>query len=219
MAYLVGMGVFVLLPHLLAQIPDLESVTCDLSILNEVKEKTQEAGAWTLEQLMALTAQWENKPKPDPEPEPEPDPKPLPWPFPNSTNTDPDDDDNSLVLYHYTDFAGYTGILSSGVIYPSLANDNTAAFGHGVYFTDLSPQDAFGTTKYKLSRALQNTPWKWSRVMYYIGVDISGLYVERVGNIFSFSTYGTKGIFLYPSKFPLEITNRLVTHGQTPVTD
>jgi hypothetical protein len=49
------------------------------------------------------------------------------------------------------------GILSYQVILPSVADDNTAAFGPGQYFTDISNIEASTGSAYQLSRAIQKS--------------------------------------------------------------
>jgi len=99
------------------------------------------------------------------------------------------------VLYHYSNEAGIAGIIASQYIRPSLSDDENAAFGHGQYFTDISPAEAAVGSAYQLSRAIMNTPWRYYRVTHYVAIDVSGLPVEKVSPVFS-RTYGDKYRFI-----------------------
>ena len=144
-------------------------------------------------------------PAPKPQPAPEPDPTSNP---PKVTETP----EPKHILYHYSSDAGIAGIIATQTIYPSLSDDNRAAFGHGQYFTDISPADAAAGSAYQLSRAIFITPWKNTDVTSYVAIDVSGLLVDQVAPVFS-KTYGDRYIYLHRSQMPLSIQGRMVSTG------
>lgn len=125
------------------------------------------------------------------------------------------------VLFHYTTEEGRTGILNSKEIYHA-SGPVHARFGDGQYFTDiapdsikgikksdLTPQDveAGGISGYQLVTRLFGRPTRWglNRTTDYVGVDVTGLDISQ----------GRPWVFLHPNNGPLDITDRIVTHGKT----
>jgi uncharacterized protein RhaS with RHS repeats len=104
-------------------------------------------------------------------------------------------------LYHYTSEEGYQGILESGQLNASL-EPRFAHAGPGQYLTDIAP----GSLKRSdLARQLfgnARVKWKTAR---YIEVDVTGLPVQRAN----------EGVHLIPGEGPLDLTNRIVSHGAT----
>jgi hypothetical protein len=146
------------------------------------------------------------KPKPDPVPEP----KPIPFPYiPGSPPSTPKP---KFILYHYSSEVGVAGILATQAIYPSLADDKRAAFGHGQYFTDISPADASIGSAYQLSRALYTVFWDDWRVKSFVAINVFGLPIEQVREVYS-HTYGEHYIYLHRSETPLPITGRIELSG------
>jgi hypothetical protein len=111
--------------------------------------------------------------------------------------------DIPAILYHYTSEAGYTGILASKVINPSLQANNPkdARYGDGQYFSDIEP----GTrTPAQLSKEFINIPFQGKKFLYYIGVKTAGLNVLK----------GREHVFVVVNNSPLDISKRLASHGQ-----
>jgi hypothetical protein len=102
-------------------------------------------------------------------------------------------------------------------ILPSLADDERAAFGHGQYFTDISPGEAAAGSSYQLSRALFSTPWFNWRVTHFVAINVSGLAVDRVSPVYS-RTYGDRYIYLYRTEVALPVEGRIVLAGPVPFT-
>lgn len=146
-----------------------------------------------------------------PRPNPTPRPQPLPKPFGDSLLPRVTETPNpKSILYHYSTQSGIVGILSTQTIFPSLWDDNRAAFGHGQYFTDISPADASSGSAYQLSRALYTSPWKHKVVTNYVAIDVSNMMIEQVSPVFS-NTYGYRYIYLHRSEDPLFVGGRIVT--------
>ncbi len=140
------------------------------------------------------------------------------FPFPSWPNPIPkvtETPEPKWILYHYSDQAGVAGIVISQAINPSLADDERAAFGHGQYFTDISPIEAASGSAGQLSRAIFNMPWLSGRVTHYVMVNVAGLPVINVSSVYS-QTYGGKYIYLNRSETPLSIQGRLENWGAVP---
>ncbi|WKD51141.1 HYD1 signature containing ADP-ribosyltransferase family protein [Microbulbifer spongiae] len=107
------------------------------------------------------------------------------------------------ILYHYTNQIGYTGILESQSIYPSLKANNPkdARFGDGQYLSDITP----GSKRPgQLSMIFFNIPWAGHRFTHHINVNVKGLNV----------ILGRKHVHLVPNSKPLDISDRLAGHGR-----
>ncbi|WP_062260097.1 HYD1 signature containing ADP-ribosyltransferase family protein [Endozoicomonas arenosclerae] len=107
------------------------------------------------------------------------------------------------VLYHYTNAAGYEGILSSKTINPSLKANNPkdARFGDGQYLSDIIP----GTKRPgQLSMIFFNIPWAGHRFTHHIDINVEGLDV----------ILGREHVHLIPNSSPLDISKRLVGSGR-----
>jgi RHS repeat-associated protein len=151
-----------------------------------------------------------NLPETTPEPTQKPAPQPIPVPYLPTPDNPTKTPKPKWILYHYTSYSGLAGILASQSINPSLADDNTAAFGHGQYFTDLSPADAASGSAYQLSRAIYNIPWDNERATNYVAINIYRLAIENVSQVFS-KTYRNRYIYLHRSEVPLPIVGRLIS--------
>ena len=106
-------------------------------------------------------------------------------------------------LYHYTSEKGLAGILDTGTLNPSLKANNPkdARYGNGQYFSDIAP----GTrSNASLSKQFINNPWQGSKYSNYIGVDTSNLTVVK----------GRDGVYVLPNENPLDLTDRIVSHGK-----
>ncbi len=107
------------------------------------------------------------------------------------------------ILYHYTSETGYTGILESKSIRPSLKANNPkdARFGDGQYMSDIIP----GSKRPgQLSLVFFGIPWAGHRFTHYLNINVNGLSV----------IYGRKHVHLIPNTNPLDITVRLAGHGK-----
>jgi len=126
------------------------------------------------------------RPEPDQTPTPRPGqiPSPIPVPIPLSNPPRIDENSNADVLYHYTKMENLPSIISTG-LKPSIRiigdPKSDAQWGDGQYLTDLTPLEASSTTRYKVSIALFNMPWKFGSApnslfdIGWIGIDVSGL--------------------------------------------
>lgn len=107
------------------------------------------------------------------------------------------------VLYHYTSRTGHDGILASGVLLPSLAarNPNDVRYGEGQYLSDIRPGTMIPE---ELSRTFYGFPFQARRFTHYVAIDVTGLTV----------TEGRPGVFVVLGTEPLDLTGRLVGHGE-----
>ncbi len=106
-------------------------------------------------------------------------------------------------LYHYTNEAGMTGILESGVMKPSLKalNPNDVRYGNGQYLSSFVP----GTmTPAQLSRAFINNPFQGSRFTNFFAIDVKGLNV----------VVGRPGVYVVPNEIPLNLNGRIIGSGR-----
>jgi hypothetical protein len=107
------------------------------------------------------------------------------------------------LMYHYTSREGLVAILQTKRLLPSLRANNPrdARFGDGQYVSDIVP----GTKRPgQLSRIFFGIPFGWRRFTHYVTIDVGGLVV----------TYGRPHVFVIRGTGPLDISNRLVGHGQ-----
>lgn len=112
------------------------------------------------------------------------------------------EEEGKVILYHYTDGAGYNGILASGSINPSkkILRPRDARHGDGVYLTDIYPNTI---SKEDLCYKLYNNENQLRNVEYYIGIDVTDLAIKL----------GKEHIYVYLTDNPLVITDRLVDAG------
>lgn len=109
----------------------------------------------------------------------------------------------SKIMYHYTSQQGYTGILESKSIKPSLKANNPkdTRFGEGQYVSDIFP----GTKRpSQLSMIFFGIPWAGKRFTHHINIDTTGLNV----------IHGRKSVYLIKNNQPLDISERLKGHGK-----
>jgi hypothetical protein len=110
---------------------------------------------------------------------------------------------SSGIMYHYTSQDGYTGILKSKSLLPSLRANNPkdARFGDGQYLSDIVP----GTKRPgQLSRIFFGIPYGWRRFTHHINIKVYGLSV----------VYGRAHVYVVLNRQPLDISGRLCGHGK-----
>ncbi|WP_405921831.1 putative T7SS-secreted protein [Streptomyces sp. NBC_00122] len=108
-------------------------------------------------------------------------------------------------LYHYTNEAGYSGILESEELRASMKAQNSkdARFGDGQYLSNIAP----GTkTLSQLSAAFIRVPWGGQRFTHYIEVDVSDLIVMR--------SVERPDVYVILNDGPLNIAGRIVGQGK-----
>ncbi len=107
-------------------------------------------------------------------------------------------------LYHYTTKTGMRGILESQQINPSIKElaVKDARMGSGQYLTDIIPGSR---TKGQISYALFGIPWNTRKVSNYIEISTSNLNLLK----------GREGIYYVPSTSALDLTNRIISYGET----
>ncbi len=107
------------------------------------------------------------------------------------------------VLYHYTSKEGYTAIIASKTLKPSLRADNPkdARYGDGQYLSDIVP----GTKRPgQLSYMFLNIPYQGRRFTHYVGINVDGLAVIR----------GREHVFVILNQGPLDISKIMAGHGE-----
>lgn len=107
-------------------------------------------------------------------------------------------------LYHYTNEAGYKGIVRSGSINASGAD---IPHGPGVFLSDIAPERVLAGPKsaisaeqlaqgfmsrWQLSQRLFTTPWMAPQLTHFVEVDVSGLDAVNL----------RPGTFLIPGESP-----------------
>jgi hypothetical protein len=110
------------------------------------------------------------------------------------------------VLYHYTDENGMNGIIESSELNASTKanNPNDVRYGNGQYMSDIIP----GTkTSTQLSREFLGMPFQGQWFTHYVEVDVTGLEVIP----------GRNGVFVVPGDKPLDLTDRIIGHGNVPL--
>jgi hypothetical protein len=155
-------------------------------------------------------------PFPDPPDEPEPEPEPKPAPKPRPISIDVFEYRYRQYLYHYALMTAIVQIVREMRLKPSLGSGGNAAYGEGHYFTDLSFLDAYKGSMFQLARALFTNPFHWggNRVnIGYIEVLPSYLLILRVAHVHS-RTYGTRWIYLHPSRRDLPLGGILTGSGK-----
>jgi hypothetical protein len=110
------------------------------------------------------------------------------------------------LLYHYTDEAGLSAILASGVLLASTASRNPRDIRHGEgqYLTDLAPGEL---SPARLSRRLLGHPFAGHRFTHFPSIVTTGLDVRA----------GRDRIFVVPGSNPLPLAGRIVASGPVPV--
>jgi RHS repeat-associated protein len=126
------------------------------------------------------------------------------------------------ILYHYTTEEGLKGILDSKSLWEATGPVH-ARYGDGQYFTDIAPdtikalkkadlrpQDvqAGNISRYQLVGRLFGRPTRWGlgKTTHYVAVDVTGLEIKQ----------GRPWVFLHPDNGPLDLTDRIISHGKTP---
>jgi hypothetical protein len=139
--------------------------------------------------------------------EPE-EPRPAPC-IPYLMACTPDEDDGDL-LYHYTSATNLAKIMACSCMVPSTSEDPHAAYGPGVYWTDITPGQAAGVTRGQFSVALTTTPFGgWNgKFDFFVEVDVASLVVppERVDPTFG-DRFPGNSVFLSrtSTRFPIRI--------------
>lgn len=108
-----------------------------------------------------------------------------------------------IILYHYTNEAGYNGILDTRKINPSIEGGRRgdARYGSGVCLTDIAPNSmSYEDLSVKLYGKNNK---RISYTYYYIALDVSDLVLK----------YGRENVYVHLTTTPLDIGNRLVNAG------
>jgi RHS repeat-associated protein len=125
-----------------------------------------------------------------------------------------------IILYHYTNEDGLTGILNSQELRLSTGSVH-ARYGDGQYFTDIAPQSIKGLKKadlsqqdvqqgnlshYQLVGRLYGRPTAWGlgRSTHFVAVDVTGLDIIT----------GRPNVQLHPNTGPLDLTGRIRGSGK-----
>lgn len=106
------------------------------------------------------------------------------------------------IFHHYTNAAGYRGILASAALLPSLKakNPKDARYGDGQYFTDIQPHtmDAI-----QLSEFFIRSPFGAHRFTHFLSIDLTGYKVEQ----------GRQHVYVVKNTNPMPISDNLLKHG------
>lgn len=130
---------------------------------------------------------------------------PVPPPAPKPDQEKNKNDKKRVVLFHYTDGNGYTGILQSGVIWSTLKNNRPrdARLGQGQYFTDIAP---FTMSLPDLSYELYRNRSQVNQLKFYLAIDLTGLKLRN-------GAPQRPHIYAHVSDYDLNVRQRIVTHG------
>ncbi len=107
-----------------------------------------------------------------------------------------------MILYHYTDQSGLTGILRSMILIPSTSvrNPQDVRYGDGQYLSDIVPGIK---TPSQLSRLFLNLPFLGHRFTHFVAIEVDGLlWIE-----------GRPGVFVIPNDQPLDLNGRVAGTG------
>ncbi|KAI1076148.1 hypothetical protein F5B20DRAFT_335595 [Whalleya microplaca] len=124
------------------------------------------------------------------------------------------------VLYHYTNKAGYDGIMASKSIFPSTVDGiKNTHYGKGVYFTPLSPEEIgmYKDGAYESTRRIFSdvTTYSVDHMQYYIGVHVDRHWQPLVARDPKLR-YEINDIWLVPgADAALNINAQLLYHGTT----
>jgi len=105
-----------------------------------------------------------------------------------------------MILYHYTDYTGYNGILNTRNIRASIDVATDAYHGKGQYFTDLSPDRCEIHIMEECFGGINSS----KRVDYYIKMKIPGSFVRKCRG----------HVYLVP--IDAQTTFSLLEHGSKP---
>lgn len=114
-------------------------------------------------------------------------------------------------IYHYTSAGGREEIVECKCIRPSLSDDNHAAFGPGVYWTDIAPAAASAVTAGQFSVALTTTPFDGynGKFDFFVAVDVLALIVPPVWKEWAYGPrFPGYSIFLSPTVVTLPVKIR-----------
>lgn len=108
-----------------------------------------------------------------------------------------------MTLYHYTDAKGLQGILSSGLLKPSLTqnNPNDVRYGEGQYLSDIIPGSKSSA---QLSRLFVNNPFQGKKYTHYIEILVDGLSIVK----------GRKNVYVIQSQDSLSLMGRIIDFGK-----
>lgn len=108
-----------------------------------------------------------------------------------------------ITLFHYTNQAGYKGILQSELLNPSTIsrNPNDVRYGEGQYLSDIKPHTK---TPAQLSRLFLGHPFQGRKYTHYIEIDVSDLNVQQ----------GRSSVFVIRNDKALDLTGRVIRHGK-----
>jgi len=106
-------------------------------------------------------------------------------------------------LFHYTNQAGYEGILKSGVLNPStvVRNPNDVRYGDGQYLSDVKPKTK---TSAQFSRLFLGHPFQGKKYTHYIEIDVIDLTILE----------GRPHIFVVRNDKALDLTGGIVSSGK-----
>lgn len=106
------------------------------------------------------------------------------------------------IFHHYTDSAGYRGILATKAIRPSLKakNPKDARYGDGQYFTDIAPRTM---TAKQLSQFFIRSPYGAHRFTHYFSINLAGYVVEP----------GRVHVYVVKNSSDMPIGDKLTNHG------
>ncbi|MEM7533213.1 MAG: HYD1 signature containing ADP-ribosyltransferase family protein [Chloroflexota bacterium] len=107
------------------------------------------------------------------------------------------------ILFHYTNKSGYEGILQSKQLNPStlMRNPKDVRYGDGQYLSDIKPHTK---TPAQLSRLFLGQPFQGKKYTHYIEIDVRNLSVMQ----------GRPHVFVIPNDESLDISERIITHGE-----
>ncbi len=131
--------------------------------------------------------------------------------------------DSPNSLYHYTTEQGRFGIMESGVLRPSLVQENgqDAKYGSGHYFTNIAPEriaalSLSGMTdeQKKADQISLRQLLRWimvgsvaeEKLAFFIEFDVSNLTIESTENPY---------ICIHRSEINLDISNLIIRSGET----
>ena len=112
------------------------------------------------------------------------------------------------IMYHYTNLAGYNGIISSQTLIPSLttAIPNHAHFGNGSYLSDIPRTEK---TLKQLSLAFVLEDNQTSRFTHCVAIDVSGLKIYQAAG-------AREAVFMVNTDVPLNLTGKIILTQSGP---
>lgn len=130
-------------------------------------------------------------------------PRPRPEPIVQTPFSPPDG--CPTTLYHYTTPEGLEGIIETQSLRPS-RGAQSARYGNGQYFTDLSPEWAAENGIHRLAHQLYRDARKITPLQTFVEVSVEGLQILQ----------GRAHTFVHLSEEALLLEGRIVRSGSTP---